>query len=297
MQFWASTSEDELKDAHNWADMDPVVEDIYATEIGDITPEEVEEQLADEYGFPKIRQTKTAGKSPPKGRVNNQAPDPFDFDAVAALSTRSTKNSEFKPKTTNTFDPFLDGVTDAPPTFAGSAKFFTEETFSEPTFTPRANEEYLPHAFEQGGLGTTALAAPSLSSSEGSDPVTGQQVFSKYSKLGPPRSSRKSAEIDRMKQQRRTVTAKPKTDTEQPKQRMIVTDTMGIPQLRMSIETDEQRRERKLATTVKSTERKIHAETAQDPANNLSDSQLMFDPWSYDADTEPNTSGFEPFEI
>jgi hypothetical protein len=162
--------------------MDPVVEDIYATDIGDITPEEVED--ADEHGFPKIRHTKTARNSLPEGRMNNQAPDPFDFDAVAALSTRSTNNAEFKPKATNAFDPFLDGVTDAPPTFGGSAKFFTEETFSEPTFTPRANEEYMPHAFEQSGIGFTALAAPSMSSSEGSDPVTGQQVFTKYSKLG-----------------------------------------------------------------------------------------------------------------
>jgi hypothetical protein len=293
MQFWASTSEDELKDAHNWADMDPVVEDMYATKIGDITPEEVEEQLADEYGFPKAPQTKTAGKPPSKRLLNNQAPDPFDFDAVAALSTRSTNNSELKPKTTNAFDPFFDGVTDAPPSLGGSTKFFTEETFSEPTFTPRANEEYMHHEFEQRGIGTTALAAPGLSSSEGSDPVTGQQVFSKYSKLGPPRSSRKSAESDRMKQQRRIATTEPEAVTEKPKQRMIVTDTMGIAQLSMSIETDEQRKERKLAATIKSTERKMHSETDLDHANNLSDSQLLFDPWSYSADAEPNTS-FEP---
>lgn len=300
-QFWASTSEDELTDALNWFDKDPVLEDIYATDIGDITPEEVEEQLlgtrADEHGFPKSVYPKTAGNSPPKGRVNTQAPDPFAFDAVAALSLCSTKNAEVKSKAANAFDPFMDGATDAPANFGASAKFFTEETFSEPTFTPRANEEYMPRAFEQGGIGTTALAAPSLSSSEGSDPVTGQQVFSKYSKLGPSRSGRKSIESEQSRKQRRTVTAvttKPKTDTAKPKQRMVVTDTSGIPQLSMSIETNEQRKERKLLeATVKSTERTIHTEN-QDPENNVSDSTLLFDPWSYDADApvDPNTSGF-----
>jgi hypothetical protein len=305
MQLLATTSADELDDAHNWADKDPLLEDISATDMMDITPklddahnwadkdpllddisatdldvtpEELEEQLlgnADGFGFPTANwRTKTAGNSPPKVRVNNQAPDPFNFDAVAALSQRSTNNAEVKPQTRNAFDPFLDGVTDSPANFGGSVKFFKEETFPEPSFTPRAKEEFMSHEFEQGG--TSTLAAPSGSSGEDSDPVVVQ------TKLGPPRRSRKSIEIDHLKKQRNMVTAKPK-------QRMIVTESTDMSELDMSLET-----ELDLAFTVKTTEREA-TEMGLDPAN-LSDSLLQFDPWSYDANEKPKRDAFG-FEI
>lgn len=223
LRFWASTSEDEVDGASAWADKDP------SLVMNDVTPEDLEQHLlgamgsnantsgAGEHSVKSWHRQQT-DKSPLKeSKTTTTAPDPFSFDAVAALNlNHSGQSSEQKSKNSTAFDPFWDTEVPASPAdFGGMSNFFDtskpasnpkvftkEETFSPPQFTPKATEEFATHQevdrrATMASMADLNLNPPSRSLSEESDKVVNRKSFSDYSKLSSPS---KSAKLKRMKQ-------------------------------------------------------------------------------------------------
>jgi len=258
LRFWSSTSQDELDDAQNWVDKDPALE-----QMDDITPEDLEQQLMGMGGNWRTE------KSVPTTR-STEAPDPFAFDAVAALNQKhSGHSSEQKSKQNTAFDPFWDtsAVPESPADFGGSTNFFApqsrseyaeEESFSPPTFTPKAKEESMMHHVHQR-IKTIVddLAPPSRSTSEESDEVMNRKGFSYYAKMASPSNQQ---------QQQRSLPLSKKT-----KERKIVPLTTTT-------------KERKIVPVMKM----VAPRSPSLEERNLS---LEEDPWSYDADEEVNVSG------
>jgi hypothetical protein len=129
IQFWATTSKDEIDEAQDWKDLDPEIDQYSDTEVQDDGMEKVTSttRLIASMNFPEhesisnrtFRRTlsneefdlgaEKPMKQPPSVAPRSAEIDPFSLEAFAAMSSATPKTK----KSTKAFDPFVDAFGDS----------------------------------------------------------------------------------------------------------------------------------------------------------------------------------------